>query len=177
MRICPDGNDVITGSADRSIRVWNIARNTYKQTTTLRHSSTTTCLDISTDCNTTVSGHMDGSLRFWDLRSGDRTAEITGLHSGGVTSVQFNPVNKTYLLSNGKDSSLKITDVRMCSAVNTLQHRDFRTLLNWSGSCYSPDGEDGTFLFIFFFCCVLLHDIHDSFPLTNDFTTMNPNFI
>jgi len=142
MRISPDKKNIVTGSADRSIRVWDIARKTYRQSVTLRHSSTTNCLEVSSDCNTAVSGHMDGSLRFWDLRSGDRTADIPGLHSGGVTSVQLDPTKSTYILTNGRDSNLKITDVRMCSAVNTLQHREFKTLYGWSGCTYSPDGKN-----------------------------------
>ena len=140
MRICPDKRNIITGSADRSIRVWDITRSTYRQSTTFRHSSTTNCMEISSDGNTIATGHMDGSLRFWDIRSGDRTADISNLHDGGVTSVQFDPTNGTHLLTNGKDSSLKITDVRMCSQVNKFKHRDFKTFFGWSASCYSPDG-------------------------------------
>jgi autophagy-related protein 16-1 len=69
---------VITGSADRSLKVWDISRKTYRQTTTLRHSSTSNCVDVGSDPHVAASGHMDGGLRFWDLRTGDRTADIVG---------------------------------------------------------------------------------------------------
>ena len=151
VRICSNKKDIITASADRSIKVWDISRSTYRQGTIFRHSSTTNCMDVlSTKDVTVVSGHMDGSLRFWDVRSGDRTADIPGLHEGGVTSVQFDPVKSNYLLTNGRDSRLKITDVRMCNQVNTLQHRDFKTLFGWSSSCYSPDGKLFLFVLLFF---------------------------
>lgn len=71
---------MITGSADRSIKLWDIARTTYRQTTTLRHSSTSQCLDIGSDFSTVVSGHMDGGLRFWDLRNGGRTMDMSGTY-------------------------------------------------------------------------------------------------
>jgi autophagy-related protein 16 len=69
---------VITGSADRSLKVWDISQKTYRQTTTLRHSSTSNCVDVGSDSFTAVSGHLDGGLRFWDLRTGERTADVSG---------------------------------------------------------------------------------------------------
>jgi len=68
---------VITGSADRSLKIWDISRKTYRQTVTLRHSSTSNCVDVGSDTVSAVSGHLDGGLRFWDLRSGERTADIS----------------------------------------------------------------------------------------------------
>ncbi len=75
---------VLTASADRSLKVWDISAKTYRQTTTLRHGSTCNCVDVWTDAFTAVSGHMDGGLRFWDMRTGDRTADVAGktLYSG-----------------------------------------------------------------------------------------------
>lgn len=69
---------VLTASADRSLKVWDISAKTYRQTTTLRHGSTCNCIDVWSDSFTAVSGHMDGGLRFWDLRTGDRTTDVCG---------------------------------------------------------------------------------------------------
>ena len=132
---------ILTGSADRSLKVWDITRSTYRQTTTLRHSSTTYCLDVGTDSFTAVSGHMDGGLRFWDLRTVERTADISGLHENGITSVQFHPTNALQVLTNGKDSCVKVVDVRTCTALQTLQHENFRTAFQWSNASFSPDGK------------------------------------
>lgn len=131
---------VITGSADRSLKVWDISRNTYRQTTTFRHSSTSNCIDVSNESDNVVSGHMDGGIRFWDVRSGERTADISSLHEGGVTSVHFHPKNSTELLTNGRDSMLKVVDIRTCTPIQTLMHEDFRTMFNWSSCSFSPDG-------------------------------------
>lgn len=79
---------VITGSADRSLKVWDISRKTYRQTATLRHSSTSNCVDVASDSFTAVSGHLDGGLRFWDLRTGERTADVSG-KSLFINSVSF----------------------------------------------------------------------------------------
>ena len=132
---------VLTGSADRSMKVWDITRKTYRQTVTLRHSSTSYSVDVASDSFTTMSGHMDGGLRFWDVRTGERTAEIEGLHEGGITCVQFHPSNSTQVLTNGKDSCLKVVDVRTCTALHTLRHEDFRTNYTWSSCSFSGDGD------------------------------------
>ncbi len=60
VRLFPGEKSVVTGSADRSIRVWDISRNVYTQTTTFRHSSTSNCCDVSYETQTVVSGHLDG---------------------------------------------------------------------------------------------------------------------
>ena len=59
VRLFPGEKSIITGSADRSIRVWDISRHVYKQTVTFRHSSTTNCSDVSYE-QSVVSGHLDG---------------------------------------------------------------------------------------------------------------------
>ena len=131
---------VITGSADRSLKIWDISRKTYRQTTTLRHSATPYCVDVASDAFTAVSGHIDGGLRFWDIRTGDRTAEILGLHEGGVTSVQFHPIIGNQVLTTGKDSSIKVVDIRTCTALQTMRHDDYRNNYSWGACAFSSDG-------------------------------------
>lgn len=140
VRLFHNEKEIVTGSADRSLKVWDITRSTYKQTTTMRHSSTSNCLDVSSDAFTSVSGHMDGGIRFWDVRSGERAADIESLHPGGVTSVQFSPSNSTQILTNGRDSTLRLVDMRTCATLQSFQHLDFRTLVNYASSSFSPDG-------------------------------------
>uniref|UniRef100_A0A7S2AAH2 Autophagy-related protein 16 domain-containing protein n=1 Tax=Trieres chinensis TaxID=1514140 RepID=A0A7S2AAH2_TRICV len=139
-RLFQNEKGVITGSADRSLKVWDISRSTYRQTTTMRHSSTSNSLDVSNDAVTVVSGHMDGGLRFWDMRTADRTADISSLHEGGITSVYFSPSNNTHLLTSGRDSTLKLVDMRTCTTLQTFFHGDFRTLVNYASCSLSPDG-------------------------------------
>lgn len=78
VRLFQDEKAVITGSADCTLKVWDISRSTYRQNVTLRHSSISTCVDIVPNAVGAVSGHMDGGLRFWDVRSGERTFNVKG---------------------------------------------------------------------------------------------------
>jgi len=131
---------VMTGSADRSMKVWDIARQTYRQTTTLRHSSTANCIDIGIDSSIAASAHLDGGIRFWDIRTGERTLDMPQLHEGAVTSIQFHPTDSSKVLTNGMDSCLKLVDLRTGTPLHSLSHQDFRTSYSWSSSTFSPDG-------------------------------------
>lgn len=101
VRLFNNGKSVLTGSADRSLKVWDISRTTYKQTTTLRHGSTPNCADVGSDSVTAVSGHMDGGLRFWDLRTGERTSDISGTSTTAAAfqrdTLQINDSKTTHL--------------------------------------------------------------------------------
>ncbi len=142
LRLYDGEKSIVSGSADRSFKIWDITKSTYKQTISLRHSSTSNSIDVwSSSSVTAVSGHLDGALRIWDLRSGDRTMEINDLHIGGCTSVQFNPENAVEILSLGRDSQLKLVDIRNRSVLHTFQHTDFRVDLNYASSSISPDGK------------------------------------
>ena len=76
VRLFGNERGIITGSADRSMKVWDISKQTYRQTVTLRHSSTSNCVDVGIDSFTVVSAHLDGGIRFWDIRTGERTGDI-----------------------------------------------------------------------------------------------------
>ena len=43
--------------------------------------------------NSVASGHLDNNIRIWDLRSGQSIQELTGIHSGQITSVKMAPSN------------------------------------------------------------------------------------
>jgi len=140
VRLFPGEKQIITASADRSMRIWDISRHIYTQTTILRHSSTVNCSDVNNETQSVVSGHLDGGLRCWDVRSGDKVLDVLSLHQGGVTSVQWKPGNSHHILTNGRDSTLKILDARTSSVVKTFNEPNFRTLTNHASSSFSPDG-------------------------------------
>lgn len=140
VRLFPGEKSIITGSADRSLRIWDVSRHIYTQTTTFRHSSTSNCSDVSGETQSVISGHLDGGVRCWDVRSGDRVLDIPLLHEGGVTSVQWKPGNNNEILTNGRDSALKVIDARTSAIVKSFRDLGFKTLTNHSSSSFSPDG-------------------------------------
>lgn len=81
-----------------------------------------------------------GGIRFWDARSGDRVLDIPSLHEGGVTSVHWKPGNSNAILTNGKDSTLKVIDTRSSKIMHTFRDPGFRTLTNHASCSFSPNG-------------------------------------
>lgn len=97
IRFCGSGEAIVTASADRSMKVWDISRTTYKQLVTLRHGSTPNCVDVGSDSFSAVSGHHDGGLRCWDLRTGDRTSDCKGVYNEFILSRARNVFNSHVL--------------------------------------------------------------------------------
>lgn len=151
VKLFPGEKHIVTGSADRSIRIWDISRHIYTQTVTFRHSSTSNCCDVAMmDTQPVITGHLDGGVRFWDVRSGSEVLDIPSLHEGGVTSVQWKPGSNHYILTCGRDSTLKIIDGRNYSSSNTanssgvvktFSNRALRIMSNNARCSYSPDPE------------------------------------
>ncbi|RUS33655.1 WD40-repeat-containing domain protein [Jimgerdemannia flammicorona] len=119
--------------------------------------------------STIASGHLDNNLRLWDVRTGNAIKELTGIHLGQITSLSVSPVHSyaTYLstfwlpitdgskiLTNSRDNTLKLIDLRMYEVVSTFQADGYKNGSNWSRACFSPDGQyvsagsaDGTLFF------------------------------
>lgn len=128
-----DGRSVLTGAADRTVRLWDVGRASCKQV--LRSGSTCNGLDVSVDGHLPVSAHQDGGLRLWDLRSGNPTMIIRAFETQ-ATSVAYG-ANFT-VLANSRDNALKVIDTRTYETLHTLRHEEYRTFLNWSRACFSP---------------------------------------
>ncbi|CAM9956041.1 unnamed protein product [Ectocarpus fasciculatus] len=143
---CDAGQRLVTGSQDCSIKVWDLHRGQWNAVTTaMRATSKCNAVDVSHSWKDSkgnnavvVSGHMDGSVRLWDMRSGSCAHQLKGLHTDHVTSVRFAPGRGNLLLTNSKDSSLKVVDARMYQMVACLTHPKFRTTSSFSRACFSP---------------------------------------
>jgi WD40 repeat protein len=67
---------IVTAASDRQIKVWDISRQTYRQTATMHLNSTANSIDTTFDSRSLGSGHTDGSLQFWDMQTGQKSAEF-----------------------------------------------------------------------------------------------------
>ena len=87
-----------------------------------------------------VSGHFDGKLRLWDIRTGSMTVEIADIHSSKITGVAIFP-DGFKALTNSRDHSMRVVDIRTNKPLCTLMHADYRNGLDWNRPCVSPDGN------------------------------------
>ncbi|KAK1931450.1 Protein tipD [Phytophthora citrophthora] len=133
-------HEVITGSSDRSLRVWDVMRGVRLQTV----SCISSCNDIAAPSGADAgfvqfaSAHQDGAVRFWDTRTRRCVQELRGLHTEQTTSVSF---GGNELLTNSRDHSLKVIDPRTYNVLRELKHKDYQCGFDWCQASLSPDGR------------------------------------
>jgi WD40 repeat protein len=84
-----DGKQVVSGSYDKTVRLWDAATGAALQRLE-GHSSSVTSVAFSPDGRQVVSGSHDETMRLWDAATGAALQRLEG-HSSSVTSVAFLP--------------------------------------------------------------------------------------
>ncbi|HYP99129.1 MAG TPA: NB-ARC domain-containing protein [Polyangiaceae bacterium] len=129
----PDGERVLSGSEDHTLREWD-ARSGQELRRFEGHSGWITSCAYSSDGARVLSGSDDQTLREWDARSGRELTRFEG-HLGTVTSCAYGP-DGTRVLSGSDDKTLREWDARSGQEL-----RRFEGHSGWVTSCaYSPDG-------------------------------------
>ncbi|OCK83071.1 WD40 repeat-like protein [Lepidopterella palustris CBS 459.81] len=82
-----DGQKIVSGSDDKTVRVWDAGSGSLLQTLE-GHSDWVTSVAFSSDGQKIVSGSGDKTVRVWDAGSGSLLQTLEG-HSDSVTSVAF----------------------------------------------------------------------------------------
>ncbi|KAI8333076.1 WD40-repeat-containing domain protein [Chlamydoabsidia padenii] len=133
-----DSNRVVTGSHDRTLKVWDLNKGWCVRTIFSFSSCNDVCL-LDPDGQTLVSGHLDHTLRVWDAKSGNGIKDLNGIHTDQITSVCVSPDGSS-VLTNSRDNTLKIVDLRMYEVIHSFKAPTYQNGLNWSRACFSPDG-------------------------------------
>ena len=91
-----DGSFVVSGSDDKSIKVWDWVKKNeiYKFQ---GHIEYVTCAKFSTDDRYVVSGSYDNSIRVWDLQNPNKPATVLNHHSAPVSSIDFSQNNQFFV--------------------------------------------------------------------------------
>ena len=83
-----DGRTLATGSADKTIELWNKAGTDKPLYTLTGHTGGITAMDFSVDGKLLVSGSSDKTVRLWELTTGQSIQTFTG-HKSEVGAVTF----------------------------------------------------------------------------------------
>jgi len=106
-----------TGSADRTIKIWDLASGTLKLTLT-GHISTIRGLAVSPRSPYLFSAGEDKMVKCWDLEYNKVIRHYHG-HLSGVYSLSLHPT-LDLLVTGGRDSVARVWDVRTKDNVHTL---------------------------------------------------------
>ena len=129
----PSAAAVVTGSADRTARVWDVATG-RSVLPPLQHASSVWATAFSPDGTVLATGQQNGTVQLRDSKSGRVIKTMAG-HVGGILSMTFT-VDGQYLLSGSSDRS-----VRVWRAVNG----QLRAIIVTAGRVWGVDGSrDGT---------------------------------
>ena len=103
--ITPDGRAAVSGSWDKTLRLWDL-RTGHCLRTFEGHNSGVTAVAITPDGRAAVSAGGDKTLRLWDLSTGHCLRTLEG-HSSGVAAVAITPDGRAALSASG-DETLRL---------------------------------------------------------------------
>ncbi len=133
----PDGQMVLTGSRDKTARLWD-ARTGQGLGEPLKHESVVYAVAFSLDGQTVLTGSGDKTAQLWDAR----TRQAVGArlkHQEAVIAVAITPDGRT-VLTGSRDRTARLWDARTGQGVGEpLKHEKWVRAV-----AFSPDGQ--TFL-------------------------------
>lgn len=137
----PDGTKIVSGSRDRTVKIWNVRTGTVIHTLQ-GHTAKVISVDWSPDGTKIASGGSeDRTIQIWNADTGEiyKTLQIVrnSNKSGTVNEIAFSP-DGTKLSSCIADGTVKIWDITSGISIKTL--RDNRKNHNILSAAWSPDG-------------------------------------
>ncbi|QRV79031.1 WD40 repeat-like protein [Ceratobasidium sp. AG-Ba] len=133
----PCGRRIASGSADRTVRVWDADTGTQIGEPLVGHEDLVTSVAYSPDGRYIVSGSGDGTVRIWDTETGAQIGEPLVGHEDPVTSVTYSPDGR-YIVSGSEDETVCIWDANRGTQIG-------EPLVGHEGSvtsvAFSPDGQ------------------------------------
>ena len=143
LAISPDGQILVSGSADNTIKIWQLSTGEELRTLT-GHSESVNSVAISPDGQILVSGSDDKTITIWDLSTGQKLRTLTG--AGSINSLAISPDGQilassdtvVHFMGGSNDNTIKIWQLSTGVELRTLT-----VDLNWwvHSVAISPDGQ------------------------------------
>lgn len=101
------GKWLVSGSADKTVRVWDFETRRLRGRPLIGHSQSVLCLrfDHNEDEDVIVSGSADASVILWRFSTGQLLKTISSAHEESILDLKF---NRSHLFTCSKDRTIKI---------------------------------------------------------------------
>ncbi|KAH8662952.1 WD40-repeat-containing domain protein [Tricladium varicosporioides] len=133
----PDGKQVVSGSYDGTVRLWDVVTGKQVLPALEGHTSLVTSVAFSPDGKQVVSGSYDNTVRLWDAATGKQVLPALEGHTSEVSSVAFSPDGKQ-VVSGSWDKTVRLWDV--ATGKQVLPALEGHTS-QVSSVAFSPDGK------------------------------------
>jgi WD40 repeat protein len=139
----PSGEELVSGSFDKTISLWKIATG-EKQYTLTEHAKGVFALAVSPDGRFLASGSWDESIKLWDLPQGQLLSNLNH-HQASVRSLAISPDSKI-LYSGSFDRSIGVCTLPEGELIKKIQDQEpiSAIAIDTDGKILASTGDDGT---------------------------------
>ena len=136
---CHSYPTALTGSGDRTIKVWDAS--TGQQKGKMGCATGIFALEVAISDSVVASGHRDGSVKFWSIKEGTIVHEIKDVHDSIVSSVSYMPNDSNQIITSGRDHTVRLVDIRMLKVLQTYESEYYYSSSDNSQIAISPAGR------------------------------------
>ena len=135
------GERLVSSSADKTIKVWDVEKQKVKKTL---NGHTTRINAVASDNKSIISGSRDGTVHIWDVRTGEIT-DTEPSDKVAISCLSMGSVPRHAMLGR-QDGEIRLLDLRSpITVVRTfLGHKGNVTGLDFNGDMLASSSSDGT---------------------------------